>query len=386
MENVKINLSSQVSFFTIIKTNTEQNQTNNASNNTSKQILYNFLYDDQINKKLIIHQIKYNNELKFNNISTIEQKIKYELKYKEEIGNDNIHLIAKSNIDNKLYLIFVSDNNIYNIYAGIFDIDIDKYFPILIENSSKLKEIIKQLPDKDYITIFEQNKLFFFGGLIAQSKLRSNTLSQTIMHVSNEEVSKQISSQNDFILNKSCIYFDIEKLDFEKQKFPENSLIPRYKLGGTCENSLIYLLGGYTSYANNHENNENICNNLQFTKFFDDKMHQFSIAKFDGENPKDMIDSDINFIKNRFIISFSGYKYAKIWILDINTNIGTNYNLKEKIKMEEFNKDNFFLRLINCDINENSKEINLIIAKIIFNDENKNIKFDIINRIFQINI
>ena len=51
MENVKINLSSQVSFFTIIKTNTEQNQTNNASNNTSKQILYNFLYDDQINKK-----------------------------------------------------------------------------------------------------------------------------------------------------------------------------------------------------------------------------------------------------------------------------------------------------------------------------------------------
>ena len=99
-----------------------------------------------------------------------------------------------------------------------------------------------------------------------------------------------------------------------------------------------------------------------------------------------MIDSDINFIKNRFIISFSGYKYAKIWILDINTNIGTNYNLKEKIKMEEFNKDNFFLRLINCDINENSKEINLIIAKIIFNDENKNIKFDIINRIFQINI
>ena len=127
-------------------------------------------------------------------------------------------------------------------------------------------------------------------------------------------------------------------------------------------------------------------NNLQFTKFFDDKMHQFSIAKFDGENPKDMIDSDINFIKNRFIISFSGYKYAKIWILDINTNIGTNYNLKEKIKMEEFNKDNFFLRLINCDINENSKEINLIIAKIIFNDENKNIKFDIINRIFQINI
>ena len=386
MENMKLNLSSQVSFLEIKNINNESNQLNSASNNHSKEILYYFLYDDQINKKLMIHQIKYNNELEFNNISSIEQKIKYELKYKEHIGNDNIHLIAKGNIDNKIYLIFISDNNIYNIYAGIFDIEIDKYFPIILENSSKLKEIIKQLPDKDYITIFEQNKIFFFGGLIDQSKKRNNTLSQITTQMSNEEESKQISSINDFLLNKSCIYFDIEKLDFEKQKFPENSLIPRYKLGGTCENSIIYLIGGFTSYINNHENDDNICNNLQFSKFFDDKMYQFSIAKFDGENPKDMVDSDILFINNRFIVSFSGYKYSKIWILDIKTNIGVNYDLKEKIKLEEFNKDNIFLRMINCDINENNNEINLIIAKIIFNDVNKVIKFDIINRIFQINI
>ena len=386
MENMKLNLSSQVSFLEIKNINNETNQLNSASNNHSKEILYYFLYDDQINKKLMIHQIKYNNEIKFNNISSIEQKIKYELKYKEDIGNDDIHLIAKGNIDNKIYLIFISDNNIYNIYAGIFDTEIDKYFPIIIENSSKLKEIINQLPDKDYITIFEQNKIFFFGGLIDQSKKRNNTLSQITTQMSNEEESKQISSINDFLLNKSCIYFDIEKLDFEKQKFPENSLIPRYKLGGTCENSIIYLIGGFTSYINNHENDDNICNNLQFSKFFDDKMYQFSIAKFDGENPKDMADSDILFINNRFIVSFSGYKYSKIWILDIKTNIGVNYDLKEKIKLEEFNKDNIFLRMINCDINENNNEINLIIAKIIFNDVNKDIKFDIINRIFQINI
>ena len=386
MENMKLNLSSQVSFLEIKNINNESNQLNSASNNHSKEILYYFLYDDQINKKLMIHQIKYNNELEFNNISSIEQKIKYELKYKEDIGNDNIHLIAKGNIDNKIYLIFISDNNIYNIYAGIFDIEIVKYFPIILENSSKLKEIIKQLPDKDYITIFEQNKIFFFGGLIDQSKKRNNTLSQITTQMSNEEESKQISSINDFLLNKSCIYFDIEKLVFEKQKFPENSLIPRYKLGGTCENSIIYLIGGFTSYINNHENDDNICNNLQFSKFFDDKMYQFSIAKFDGENPKDMVDSDILFINNRFIVSFSGYKYSKIWILDVKTNIGVNYDLKEKIKLEEFNKDNIFLRMINCDINENNNEINLIIAKIIFNDVNKVIKFDIINRIFQINI
>ena len=386
MENMKINLSSQVSFLKIKNIKTESNQKNNESIEQTKQFLYCLSYDDQINKKLIIYQIKYSNELKFNNISSIEQKIKYEIKYKEDIGNDNIHLIAKANLDNKIYLIFITNNNICNIFAGIFDIEIDKYFPIIIENSSKLKELIKQLPDKDYITIFEQNKIFFFGGLIAQSKKRNNSISPITVQISNEEESKQISSINDFILNKSCVYFDIEKLDLENQKFPENSLIARYKLGGTCDNSIIYLIGGFTSYLNNQENNDNICNNLQFTKIFDDKMYQFSIAKFEGENPKEMIDSDILLIKNRFIVSFSGYKYSKIWILDIKTNIGINYDLKEKIKLEEFNKENIFLRMINCDINENSNEINLILVKIIFNEANKNIKFDIINRIFKIKI
>ena len=55
------------------------------------------------------------------------------------------------------------------------------------------------------------------------------------------------------------------------------------------ENGLIYLLGGFTTISNDNENNTNISNNLQFTKFFDDKMHQFNIAKIDEENPKDMI-------------------------------------------------------------------------------------------------
>ena len=83
---------------------------------------------------------------------------------------------------------------------------------------------MREIPDKDYITILEQNKIFFFGGLIAQTKLRNNLLSH-VTAIPNEEESKRISSRNDFLLNKSSIYFDIEKLDFEKQKFPENSLI-----------------------------------------------------------------------------------------------------------------------------------------------------------------
>ena len=373
MENIKINLCSQVSFLGALSSNSENNQNNNITNNNkSKLFIYYFSLDDQINKKLIIY------ELAYNNVSLIEQKMKYEIKYKEDIGISNIHLIAKANLNNKIYLIFMSNKYIYNIYSGIFDLDKNKYFPIILDDyntNQKLKEIIRQIPDKDYITIFDQNKIYFIGGLIDQTKLRNNTIPQ----IPNEEESKRISSRNDYILNKSCIYFDIEKLNFEKQKYPENSLIPRYKLGGISQNGVIYLLGGFTSIPNNNEDNNNISGDLQFTKIFEDKMYQFNIANFDGEKPKEMIDNDLFVIKNKYIISFSAYKYAKLWMLDIKANKGININLKNKIKFEEFNEDNTFFRLINCEINEISNEINLIIAKIILEENKKDIKFDILN-------
>ena len=272
-----------------------------------------------------------------------------------------------------------------NIYMGIYDIEINEYFQIIIDNSSnnkKLKEIIKQIPDKDYITIFEQNKILFFGGLIDQSKLRNNILTPITTNA-NEEESKRISSRNEFLLNKSCIYFDIEKLDFEKQTFPENSLIPTYKLGGTSQNGLIYLLGGFTTLSNNNEDN-NISNYLQFTRFFDGKMYQFNIAKIEGENPNDMIDNDVFIIKNRYLISFSGYKYAKLWCFDILKNRGININLKEKIGLEEYNKENTFLRLIYCDINEEKTEINIILAKIFLEENSENIKFNIFDKTMEL--
>jgi len=378
MENRKINLSNQVLYLGTIFQNSEINKINISSKDTSQKIIYYFCYDDQRNKKLTIY------ELINQNNSKVEQKIKYEIKYKEDIGNNNIHLIAKANLNNKIYLIFINDNPLLDLYAGIYDLEINKYFPIIIDNSNsnkKLKEIIREIPDKDYITIFEQNKIFFFGGLIAQSKLRSNMVTH-MTAIPNEEESKRISSRNEFLLNKSSIYFDIEKLDFEKQKFPENSLIPRFKLGGTSQNGIIYLLGGFTAIPNSNEENNNIYNYLQFTRFDDGKMHQFNIAKIEGENPKDMVDNDVFMIKNKYLISFSAYKYAKIWFFDILKNKGINIDLKGKIKFEEFNTDNTFFRLINCDINEINGEFNIIIAKILYADNN--IKFDIINKSFEI--
>ena len=389
MELIKLNLHSQVLFIGQLVKNAEnkivQNSVDNNITNitiTKKQTtFYYFSYDDQINKKLIIF------ELLLNINSIIEQKKIYEIKYQEDIGNNNIHLFTKGNLNNKIYFIFIS-NDINHLYAGIYDLELNKYFPIILEseeNKKKIKEILKQIPKKDYISILEQNRLFFFGGLLEEFHIMNE------QSIPNEENSKTDYSLDHNIINKSCIYFDIEKLEFEKQKYPEFSLIPRYKCGGASQNGIIYLLGGYSSLTNREEN---ICNLVQFGKYFDEKMYKFSIAKIEGENPIDMIDNDLFVIQNRYLVSFSGYKYLKIWIMDTKTNKGININLKEKLNLDEYNKRDIFFTLLNCVIDDEDesdnnntfeKNINLLIAKIIYIDKSNDINFKFINISFKLN-
>ena len=389
MELIKLNLHSQVLFIGQLVKNAEnkivQNSVDNNITNitiTKKQTtFYYFSYDDQINKKLIIF------ELLLNINSIIEQKKIYEIKYQEDIGNNNIHLFTKGNLNNKIYFIFIS-NDINHLYAGIYDLELNKYFPIILEseeNKKKIKEILKQIPKKDYISILEQNRLFFFGGLLEEFHIMNE------QSIPNEENSKTDYSLDHNIINKSCIYFDIEKLEFEKQKYPEFSLIPRYKCGGASQNGIIFLLGGYSSLTNREEN---ICNLVQFGKYFDEKMYKFSIAKIEGENPIDMIDNDLFVIQNRYLVSFSGYKYLKIWIMDTKTNKGININLKEKLNLDEYNKRDIFFTLLNCVIDDEDesdnnntfeKNINLLIAKIIYIDKSNDINFKFINISFKLN-
>ena len=388
MEIRKLNLHFQVLFIGKLikdseKKQIQSNPNNNISivnsNNKIKFTNYYFSYDDQINKKLIIFEILLNKD------SNNEKKKIYEIKYLEDIGNINIHLLARGNLNNKIYFLFVS-NDINHLYAGIYDLEINKYFPIVLEsedNKKKIKEIIRQIPQKDYITILEQNRLFFFGGLIEEIR------NQSEQSIPNAENSKTDYSLDHNIINKSCIYFDIEKLEFEKQKFPEFSLIPRYKFGGASQNGIIYLLGGFSSLSNREEN---ICNLVQFGKYFDEKMYKFSMAKIEGENPKDMIDNDILVVQNRYLVSFSGYKYLKIWVMDTKTNKGININLKEKLKLEEYNKRDLIFNLLNCTIEEEDninnntsvKNIHLLIVKIIYNDQDNDINFNFMNISFKL--
>ena len=390
MELRKLNLHFQVLYLGTLVKNAENKivQTSSDNNITSISItkkqtnFYYFSYDDQINNKLIIYEL-----LLLNKVISDQKKIN-EIKYLEEIGNKDIHLYAKGNLNNKIYFIFLS-NDYKSIYAGIYDLEINKYFPIILdstdENKKKIKDIMKQIPQKDYITILEQNRLFIFGGLIEEM----HTINE--QSIRDEEKSKTEYSLDHNIINKSCIYFDIEKLEFERQKFPEFSLIPRYRCGAS-QNGFIYILGGYSSLYNREAN---ICNLVQFGKYFDEKMYKFSVAKIEGENPKDMIDNDLFVIQNRYLISFSGYKYIKIWIMDTNTNKGINVNLKEKLNFDEYNKRDLSFSLLNCviddeennseDNNNFEKNITLLIAKIIYNDKNNEVSFKFVNISFKFN-
>ena len=155
MELIKLNLQFQVLFIGKLIKNSENKIIQNSKDNNimnisiiqKQSIFYYFSYDDQINKKLIIY------ELSLNNNTITEQKRINEIKYLEEIGNNNIHLFARGNLNNKIYFIFMS-NDINNLYAGIYDLELNKYFKIILEsdeNKKKIKEIIKQIPQKDYL-------------------------------------------------------------------------------------------------------------------------------------------------------------------------------------------------------------------------------------------
>ena len=111
-----------------------------------------------------------------------------------------------------------------------------------------------------------------------------------------------------------------------------------------------------------------------------------------------MIDNDLFVIQNRYLVSFSGYKYLKIWIMDTKNNKGINIDLKEKLNFEEYNKRDLNFTLLNCSIddveennndnnnnNSSDKNITLLIAKIIYNDENNDISFKFLNISFKIN-
>ena len=98
-------------------------------------------------------------------------------------------------------------------------------------------------------------------------------------------------------------------------------------------------------------------------------MHKFNFAKIEGEKPLLMIDNNIFIIDDRYVVSFSGFNYLKLWIMDTKNNVGHNYEIDKENK----NENNIFYFLIKCKINKN---ILLEIGKINYINET----FELINK------
>ena len=256
------------------------------------------------------------------------------INYKEISSQYNISLIANCYILNRIYFIFLAKNEekeIKNLYSGLLDLNLKQYFPISLPELN-VSEIIDLIPLKDHTIIFEQNKIMFFGGFNLSDKGK---------------------------IQKGCIAFDISIYKFEKIKFSEFTLIPRFKCGSTSQNGILYIIGGYSSFE---QLDENITELVQFAKYYEGKLHKFNVAKIDNEPPKLMIDNSVFIVDDRYVVSFSGFKYCKLWIMDTKDNTGKNYNLSD-FGLDGKNDENNFYECIQCDIKD-EKSITLTIANL----------------------
>ena len=75
-----------------------------------------------------------------------------------------------------------------------------------------------------------------------------------------------------------------------------------------------------------------------------------------------MIDNSVFIVDDRYVVSFSGFKYCKLWIMDTKDNTGKNYNLSD-FGLDGKNDENNFYECIQCDIKD-EKSINLTIANL----------------------
>ena len=272
-----------------------------------------------------------------------ENNIIATINHKQISSQYNLFLIGHCYTLDRIHFIFLAkteDKEIKNIYSGLYDLKIKEYFPISLPELN-ITEIIDYIPIKDHTTIFEQNKIMFFGGFNIKEKSK---------------------------IQKSCIIFDISIYKFEKIKYSEFTFIPRFKCGSTSQNGILYIIGGYTSLE---QKIENITELVQFAKFYEGKLHKFNVAKIEKESPKEMINNSVFIVDDRYVVSFSGFNYCKLWIMDTKDNSGKNYDLRN-FGIEGKNDENNFYECIQCDIKD-EKNINLIIANLV------NSKINIIN-------
>jgi hypothetical protein len=233
---------------------------------------------------------------------------------------------------NRIYFLFTYINNsTLTFKCFIHDLSSKQSYPIILPDNT-FNSITNHISLKHYTSLLEQNKIFFIGGLLQDNK-----------HI-----------------QKSIITFDISTYTFKKEKFSEFTLCPRYKLGATSQNGILYVIGGYTSYP---EDKNNITEEVQFGKYGFNELHKFNFSKIEHEKPHSHVDPEVLIIQDRYILSFSSDELPKLWIMDIEDNKGFNYDLRE-YGFDTCNNisQGIYVQLIDAVFPEDEKQTTLTLA------------------------
>lgn len=135
-------------------------------------------------------------------------------------------------------------------------------------------------------------------------------------------------------INTALISFDISTYKFEFNKIKDNNFIGRYRHGVFSENHYLYIIGGFTKVLSQEEINSMvdsdlqtfICEKIQLIKY-DTLMENWSELEYNGVPPRLMIDPYIQIFSNKYLFSFSSFRFEKIWYLDIYTNVSKEIKL-----------------------------------------------------------
>lgn len=259
----------------------------------------------------------------YNDSGELYDTINYTFLQSNDNNKNGYNVYAITSFLDKVYcLLTAKQEHISTIKAFVYDY-INKTPYEIVLPSEIYSEIIIKISMIDYSFVVEQNKLFLIGGIMQDNK-----------HI-----------------QKSIYTFDLSLYTFQKEKYQEFTLIPRYKHACTSQNGIIYIIGGFTSYP---QSDSVISNEVQFGKYDNGVLHKFNVVKIEGEKPVLMIDPQMKIVKDRYVVSFSGYQYSKIWILDTKDNKGKNYDLRNE-GFDGFNNKNDMHYLINYEFQGEDK-------------------------------
>lgn len=253
----------------------------------------------------------YINKKTYLSFTTIENEQLYQFPLKKEI-----EIKANVFVLNRIYFLTQTVEH-KTIKMYVIDVFLKQGFDVFLVDN-EVKEMSKYV-NKYTSFVYEENMIMLIGGINQQNKISSTILS-----------------------------FDLSLYKLAKQKYQELSFYPRYRHGSTSYNGIIYVIGGFTKSP---ESDDVIAEDVQFIKIKNNKLNKFNTAKIEGEKPILMIDPTIIIVNEKYLVSFSVYKYPKIWIMDTSNSIGKNYSFTS-IPM---------IHLLSCqikiDANENVKTV-----------------------------